>query len=309
MSLAIEYRPKTLDEIRGNESTIKALTSCLSKSRESIQHSFLFTGLSGGGKTTLARIVANMLGCVGSDFHEIDSADFRGIDSVREIRRNMMYTPAEGSCSVWLLDECHQNTKDAQTALLKALEDAPDHVYFMLATTDPEKLLSTVKGRCATFEVQPLDLDEMVDFLTDIARQERKRVHVDVIKQIARDSMGSCRNALQVLDKIIDLPAADMLIAAERTAAQENQVIELCRSLFAGEKWPKISTILRGLEKEDVEKTRLAVINYCANVLLSEKTKDAPQAYVVLDCFKDPFYNSGRAGLVRASYEAVESCK
>lgn len=309
MALAIEYRPKTLDEIRGNESTVKALTSCLAKSRESIQHSFLFTGLSGGGKTTLARIVANMLGCVGSDFHEIDSADFRGIDSVREIRRNMMYTPAEGSCSVWLLDEVHQMTKDAQTALLKALEEAPDHVYFMLATTDPEKLLSTVKGRCAAFEVQSLDLDEMVNFLTDISRQERKRVPADVIKQIARDSMGSCRNALQVLDKVIDLPFADMLIAAERTAAQENQVIELCRSLFAGEKWPKISTILRGLEKEDVEKTRLAVINYCANVLLSEKTKDAPQAFVVLDCFKDPFYNSGRAGLVRASYEAVESCK
>ncbi|MEK9207012.1 MAG: hypothetical protein AAB922_00920 [Patescibacteria group bacterium] len=200
-------------------------------------------------------------------------------------------------------------TKDAQTALFKALEEAPDHVYFMLATTDPEKLLPTVRGRCASFEVQPLDLDEMVDFLTDIARQERKRVPVDVVKQIARDSMGSCRNALQVLDKVIDLPAADMLLAAERTAAQENQVIELCRSLFAGEKWPKVSIILRGLEKEDIEKTRLAIINYCANVLLSEKTKDAPQAFIVLDCFKDPFYNSGRAGVVRASYEAVEGCK
>lgn len=304
MPLAIDYRPKTFDKVAGNHQTVKALQAILNRERKDIQHAFLLTGPSGCGKTTLARIISEQLGCVGRDYTEVDSGQFRGIDTIRDIRNQMMYKPLEGKVRVWLLDECHQMSKDAMSAMLKALEDAPPHVFFILATTDPEKLLPTIKGRCAQFEVQPLDQDEMTDFLSTICRKERKRVPADVLKQISRDSMGSCRNALQVLDKIIDLDPEDMKVVAEQEASKENQVIDLCRALMKREKWPVVTQILKGLEKEDPEKVRLSVMGYASTVALNEK--DASKAYLILDVFKDPTYNNGRAQLVWACYTCLE---
>lgn len=204
------------------------------------------------------------------------------------------------------MHNCHQLSKDGQSALLKALEDTPPHVYFLLATTDPEKLLPTIRGRCASFEVSPLEDDEMLKHLRQVASAERKRVSPEVLKQIVRDSLGSCRNALQVLDKVIDLPVEDMKAAAEQVAAKENAVIDLCRALMRREKWAVVSGIIKGLEKEDPEKTRLAILGYCSSVLLNTP-KDAPQAFVVMDCFREPLWNNGRAGLVLAAYESLEA--
>jgi DNA polymerase III subunit gamma/tau len=304
MPLAIDYRPKTFDKVAGNRQTVKALQTILNRPRKDIQHAFLLTGPSGCGKTTLARIIKDMLGCNGRDYTEVDSAQFRGIDTIRDMRGQMMYKAVEGDVRVWLIDECHQLSRDAMNGLLKALEDAPAHVFFILATTDPEKLLPTIKGRCAQFEVQPLDQDEMTDFLSTICRKERKRVPADVLKQISRDSMGSCRNALQVLDKVIDLDPEDMKAVAEQEAQKENAVIDLCRALMKREKWTAVAQILKGLEKEDPEKVRLAVMGYASTVALNEK--DASKAYLILDVFKDPTYNNGRAQLVWACYTCLE---
>jgi len=303
--LAEKYRPRNLEEVVGNPETVKALEALFKRDRADLPHAFLMTGPSGCGKTTLARIIAEMLGCSGQDYTEVDSADFRGIDTIRDIRSKVNYMPMESQCRVWLLDECHGLTKDAQTALLKALEDAPDHVYFILATTDPDKLLPTLKGRtkAGEFDVKALDEDVIREYLLDVAHWEGKKLPEDIADQIARDSLGSCRNALMVLDKIIDLDPKDMKSMAEQAAVAENQVIELCRVLFAGKKWKEVAPILKGLEKEDVEKTRLAVMNYCASVLLGGK--DAAQAFIVMDCMKLPFYNNGRAGLVHACYDAT----
>jgi DNA polymerase-3 subunit gamma/tau len=306
MGLAKVYRPESLEEVEGNEKIVRQLEVMLKKDREDIPHAILFSGPKGCGKTTLGRIIAKELGCEDSDFCEVDSADFRGIDTIRDIRRNMHYA-CLGDSRVWMLDECHMLSKDAQNALLKALEEPPDHVYFILCTTEPEKLLDTIRSRCKAgwFEVQPLELTEMEEFLRSIVKAEKKSVPKEVIKQIARDSMGSCRDALGVLDKIIDLDEDEMLEAAEQEAARENAVIDLCRALMRKDKWPVIAAIIRNLDKEDPEKTRLAILGYCSSILLSEKTKDAPQAYVVMDCFRQPLWNNGRAGLVMCAYDVI----
>lgn len=306
MPLAIDYRPFDFDEVAGNRATVQAIDAILSRNRKDVPHSMMFTGPSGCGKTTLARIVATRLGCKGADFTEVDSADFRGIDTVRSIRQQMHFKPMESACRVYLLDEVHQMSKDGQSALLKALEDTPSHVYFMLATTDPQKLLPTIRNRCVQFSVEPLGEQEMVNFLQEIVSAERKRVPPDVIKTIARDSVGSCRTALQVLEKVIDLPAEDMKAVAEQIAATENQVIDLCRALMAGKKWKEVAQILKGLESEEPEGVRRAVMGYCASVLLNG---DTPQAFVVMDCFRGNFFDNGRAGLVMAAYEALEAGK
>lgn len=313
MALAIKHRPPTLTLVAGNDETILAIESKLAQPREEFPHAILLTGPSGCGKTTLARIIATALGCGDSDYHERDSAACRSIEDVREIRERMWMTPIDGDVTVYLLDEVHMlgqggasEKNPAQNALLKALEDAPPHVYFILATTSPEMLIPAVKTRCMVFDVKPLDDETMTGFLRSIVSKERKRVPPEVLEQITLTSFGSCRQALQTLDKIIDLPIDNMLSMVDKAAAQENKVIDLCRSIMARGSWSKIAAVLKGLEKETPESIRQAVCSYCANTLLSGK--DVAQAWLVLDAFKDPFYgNDARARLVHAAYLALES--
>jgi DNA polymerase-3 subunit gamma/tau len=310
MPLQIDYRPDCFDEFVGSEEIIQALQNRFRKNE--IPHSYLITGASGCGKTTLGRIIATELGAfdpekslaLNINYKELDSADFRGIDTIREIRKNMGLTGIGGGNRVWLLDECHQLTKDAQEALLKALEDSPAHSFFILCTTDPEKLKITLKRRCLALELEPLSIKEMIDHLSEICEAEEIEVPKKILKKIALDSMGSAGVAMGILDRIIHLQPSQMEKAAEKVAARESQVIDLCRALFQRKKWPEISKILQGLEKEDPEKTRRAVMQYCGNTLLGEK--DHPQAALVMDCFREPFYNNGRNDLILSCYEIIQ---
>ena len=303
MSLALDYRPECFDDMVGNETTIAAVSALLDRCRQDIPHTWLFTGPSGCGKTTMARILASELGCKGADFYEVDAAGENGIATVRAIREQMAYQPMEGSCRVWLLDECHMITGAGQEALLKALEDTPKHVYFMLATTEPNKLKTTLKNRCVQFEMAALGERQMQKFLDEIVKCEEKDVPSDVIKTIAANSMGSSRAALQLLDTVIDLPQKKMKAAAEKEAMKQNAVIDLCRALLAAKPWKQIADIIKGLDGEDPESIRRAVLGYCASVMLN--SKDAPVVFLIMDAFREPFYNTGKPGLVIAAYEAM----
>lgn len=300
MSLATKYRPKLLRDFLGNEEVTKSLRTMLE--REEIPHTLLFTGPSGCGKTTLARIVAARLKCSQYDFTENNAADFRGIDSVRDILRQMTLAPMSGPCRVWLLDECHQLSKDAQHALLKALEDTPKHVYFLLATTEPEKLLPTIKTRCVTFDVKPLNDNLMGTLLKSVLQKEGvDNVPQEALDQIVQDSLGSARMALSVLDGIINMEPADMLEAAKRTTVQQNASIDLCRALIGKRPWKEISKIIQGLD-QDPESVRRAVLGYAQAVLLKS---GQPQAYVVMDSFRQDFFTTGKPGLTMAAYASV----
>lgn len=300
-SLAVKYRPQHLGQFVGNSTTVRALKALLER-EGSMPHSLLFTGPSGCGKTTLARIVAAKLRCSKFDQMELNTADFRGIDSIRDLIRQMALAPMSGPCRVWLLDECHQLSKDAQHALLKALEDTPKHVFFLLATTDPDKLLQTIRTRCVTFEVRPLLDDDLTGLINRVTVAENiGKLPESVVAQIVQDSLGSARMALTILDKVIELAPEEMLTAAKQTAAEQNEAIELCRALIAKRPWAQVTRILKGLD-QDPERVRRAVLGYASSVLLN---KDAGQAYIVLTAFKDPFYDTGKPGLVCACYEAI----
>jgi len=288
-----------LKDFVGNEKTVQSLRSLME--REEMPHTLLFTGPSGCGKTTLARIVAARLKVGQFDFVENNAADFRGIDSVRDILRQMTLSPMSGPCRVWLLDECHQLSKDAQHALLKALEDTPAHVWFILATTDPEKLLPTIKTRCVTFDVKPLDDKTMGRLLINVGTAEGVALSQEVIDQIIQDSLGSARMALTILDKIINMDPADMLEAAKQQAANQNETIELCRALMAKRPWRDVARIIKGIDQEP-EQVRRAVLGYASAILLS---KDNGQAYLLLDAFQKNFFDTGKAGLVMAAYQTI----
>jgi DNA polymerase-3 subunit gamma/tau len=299
-SLAVKYRPKLLRDFLGNEDVTKSLKALME--REDMPHTILFTGPSGCGKTTLARIVVARLKCSEFDFTENNAADFRGIDSVRDIIKQMTFAPMAGPCRVWLLDEAHQLSKDAQHALLKALEDTPKRVYFLLATTDPEKLLPTIKTRCVTFDVKPLGDKMMGQLLETVIKAEGDpEIPQEVIDQIVQDSLGSARMALSILDKIINMDAGDMLEAAKQQAANVNEAIDLCRALIGKKPWPVVAKIVKGIQQEP-ESVRRAVLGYAQSVLLSSNNG---QAYIVMSMFRAPFYDTGKPGLTIACFEAI----
>lgn len=304
MSIAIDHRPDTLDNVIGNAGTIRSIKALFENRNDKLPHAYLITGPSGCGKTTLGRIISSMLGASSFDFCEIDTADFRGIDTIRDIRKQVRLLPQDpkSTCRVWLIDECHQLSKDAQNALLKGLEDAPKHVYFILCTTDPQKLLPTIQGRCTPFSVAPLNEGEMNVLLRKVCRAEKISIGNEIRELIYQQSFGHPRNALKLLEKIAGLEPDEMAGVIEEEAAKLNAAIDLARALIGNAKWKKIADILNGLKDEEEEKLRRMVLSYCNTILLKE---DNYQAFIVMDEFAEPFYNTGKPGLTLACYKAV----
>lgn len=309
MSLYNDYRPQDFDQMFGNEAELESLAQLFhSDAQQRPPQAFLFCGPSGCGKTTAARIVKDKLKCSDMDCREINAADFRGIDTVREIIAQMRLRPMEGPARVWLIDECHQLSRDAQSALLKALEDTPAHVTFILATTDPEKLLPTIKTRCATYEFKPLMDSEMESLLDGVVEGEKKQLDDKARSIIVRDSMGSPRMALVILEKVLSLPMAKQAAAAEVQAAKENKCIDLCRLLIKKAPWAEVAACLKGLEKEDAEQIRHGVLGYAQSVLLNQKDIKSPvasRAFVVIDAFRESIFYTKRPGLTAACFSTL----
>ena len=300
MSLYHKYRPTTFDEIVGNVEIVTTLKAEIAKADHS--HAYLLYGPTGCGKTTLGRIIAKELGCSEDDFKEVDSADFRGIDTVREIRRHSQYKPLSGKCRVWLIDEVHKSTNDAQNALLKALEDAPPHVYYILATTDPQKLIATVKGRCSQYQVKQLTDSEMMVLLRSVVKKESQKLTKEVYEQIIMDSQGHPRNALQILDQVLGVPAEMRKEVAKRAAEVQSDAIELCRVLIQKAPWKKVANILTKIKDQDPESIRRLVLSYCNSILLKGENM---QAGLVMEQFIEPFYNTGFPGLTFACFSVI----
>lgn len=306
MSLLTKYRPSDFDEVWGNDEVCDMLENVVTRSIEEIPNAFLFYGPSGCGKTTLARIVANgYLECSERDLMEVDTADYRGIDSVREIRKRMHIKPIGGQSRVYILDECHMLTNEAQNALLKALEDAPLHTFFMLCTTNPEKLLRTVRTRCESFQVELLDEDILLDGLKDICKAEKYKAPISILQKIVSIAEGSAREALSHLDKVLGMDAEDLEEYIEEIETNEAKTKDLAQALLHKKPWKLVAGIIKELTDEP-ESTRLMILGYMSTVILNESNKaKIARAYLVMDSFRETFFYTRKSGLVLACYEAL----
>ena len=222
-ALARKWRPKTFKELVGQEHVVTALTNALSRNR--LHHAYLLTGTRGVGKTTIARIFAKSLNCITNgvtaepcgtcaactdidagrfvDLLELDAASNTGIDNMREVLDNARYMPTVGRFKVYLVDEVHMLSKAAFNSMLKTLEEPPEHVKFVLATTDPQKIPVTVLSRCLQFNLKQLSPARIVEVLTPILAAENIAFDDAAVALISRAAHGSVRDALSLLDQAI----------------------------------------------------------------------------------------------------------
>ncbi|HJU85953.1 MAG TPA: DNA polymerase III subunit gamma/tau [Gemmatimonadota bacterium] len=257
MPLALKYRPATFADVIGQEHVTRTLSNALERGRTA--HAYLFAGPRGSGKTTTARLLAKALNCdrgvTGEpcgecencvaiaagrslDVIEIDAASNRGIDDIKELREAVKYAPAQGRYKVYIVDEVHQLSKDAFNALLKTLEEPPRGVVFVLATTEPHKILPTILSRCQRFDFRPIPLDAIRKRLADIAKLEGFALDERAEFAIAKKADGSLRDALSLLDQVvafggdsIDLPTLRRLIGVP----DEERYLELTELLAAAD--------------------------------------------------------------------------
>ena len=220
--LARKWRPRDFTELVGQEHVQRALVNALDNDR--LHHAYLFTGTRGVGKTTIARIFAKSLNCeegVSSkpcgkcsaceeinegrfvDLIEVDAASRTKVEDTRELLENVQYAPTRGRYKVYLIDEVHMLSQHSFNALLKTLEEPPPHVKFLLATTDPQKLLVTILSRCLQFNLKSLTVPQITTQLETILKQEKIEYEDAAVRQLAFSASGSMRDALSLLDQAI----------------------------------------------------------------------------------------------------------
>jgi DNA polymerase-3 subunit gamma/tau len=225
--LARKYRPRSFDQMVGQAHVVQALTNALQQNR--LHHAYLFTGTRGIGKTTVSRILAKSLNCTGPDgqggvtahpcgvcsacteidadryidYIELDAASNRSIDEIRDLIERAAYKPGVGRFKVFMIDEAHQLTKDAFNALLKTLEEPPDYLKFVLATTDPEKMLPTVLSRCLQFNLRPMAPETVREHLATVLNAEGLAFDDGSLRLLGRAARGSMRDALSLTDQAI----------------------------------------------------------------------------------------------------------
>ncbi|AIY40978.1 DNA polymerase III subunits gamma and tau [Collimonas arenae] len=236
--LARKYRPRSFDTLVGQEHVVRALTHALEQQR--LHHAYLFTGTRGVGKTTLSRILAKSLNCIGVDgkggitaepcgvcdacvaidagrfvdYIEMDAASNRGVDEMAQLLEQAVYAPSNARFKVYMIDEVHMLTNHAFNSMLKTLEEPPEHVKFILATTDPQKIPVTVLSRCLQFNLKQMPPGHIISHLDNILGQEKIEFETPALRLLAQGAQGSMRDALSLTDQAIAYAAGKVTLEA-----------------------------------------------------------------------------------------------
>jgi len=303
-----KYRPKKLDTILGQDAVKKSLANVIKK-RSS--QAIIFTGPSGVGKTSLARIFATAMGCSKNNINEIDAATNTGIDKAREMARSIQYYGLGTNTSkAIIIDEAHRLTTPAWESLQKPIEEPPDHAFWILCTTQPDKIPKTIKTRCPIFDLHPIQHDEINSLLRRVVKKEKLKTPKVIISFIADNCEGSARQALvnlnlcEVCTSVTD--AKELLAEAEGSVG----IIDLCRWLIGGKNknWSTALKLIKKLDNENAESCRLVIINYVTAVLKNtQNDRKAQYLLSILEVFSGESYNQSEkmAPLILAVAETI----
>jgi DNA polymerase III subunit gamma/tau len=296
--IARKYRPQRFSDVVGQEHVTQTLSSAIEQKR--IAHAYIFCGPRGTGKTTIARIFAKCLNCTGGpkvdfddkdpkcqeiaegrslDVLEIDGASNNGVDAVRELRETCKYTPASSKFKIYIIDEVHMLSTGAFNALLKTLEEPPEHVKFMFATTDPEKVLPTILSRCQRFDLRRIPVSLISKHLSEIAKKEKVKIEPAALEAIARGAEGAMRDAESTLDQLISfcgekIEEADVL--SMFGLAAQSQLLDLSSAVLVGEIQTALQ-LLNDLARNGKDLGRLLsdLLNHFRNLLIFRVAKGA----------------------------------
>jgi DNA polymerase III subunit gamma/tau len=289
--IARKYRPQRFADVVGQDHVTRTLVNAIQQNR--IAHAYLFVGPRGTGKTTLARIFAKCLNCTGGpkvdfdendpraqeiaegrslDVFEIDGASNRGIEEIRDLRDKVKYAPAASRFKIYIIDEVHMLTKEAFNALLKTLEEPPEHVKFMFATTEPEKVLPTILSRCQRFDLRRIPGALIVKHLAHIAALEAVEIDEPALHAIARGADGGMRDAESALDQLISFCGeriGEQDVLSMFGLAARGQILSLARAVIDGQ----VEAALREIDDlarrgKDLGRLLSDLLNHFRNLLL-----------------------------------------
>ena len=320
MVLYQKYRPQTFSEVVGQENVVKTLENEIISN--SISHAYLFCGPKGTGKTSVARILAKAVNCENRhgaepcnkcpscvsinngqavDLVEIDAASNRGIDNIRDLKKGIRFAPTKLKYKVFIIDESHQLSKDAANALLKVLEEPPSHTIFILATTDPQKMIPTIVSRCQRFDFRRLTVSEITNKLKSIAKKEGIKISEAGLKSIAVNSDGALRDAENLLEQVMAFTekSKEKDITKEEVEnilgiVNTNLISSLINYLIAKDTKKSVELINQIIKKGfDPEELTKSLVDYLHHLLI---LKINPQ-----------LENSGNTNLTKEEIEEMEN--
>lgn len=311
-----KYRPRTLGEIVGQKEAVATVAGF----GEKIPKVIALFGSSGSGKTTMARVIARILGTepdYSMDYQELNCASLESpLDACRDLASKATQMPMKGKSRVWVLDEMQALSRAgfAQQSLLKILEEPPPPAYFVLCSTDPTKILPTIRSRCRVIELSPLKPKDIKEIVLRVARAEKMDPPPDdeLIEQIADAAAGNARTAITELEKVVGISSpADRVGAVSLTGARKvaRDLIAALMPFKGAPTWPPVAAIIDAVRKEEDPEGVRQMLLAVATTGLIKGGANAQKCYRVVRCLDTPLYdrNSGWALMAAACWEIIHA--